>query len=99
MLLVYFWFFHRHLNYLPGESEYEAYFNHFSNSEKSFFLDEITLCGSCYLMRVIFFQTNEMKREVVEKARKAVINEKKRLEKARGKIREIDSAVDVVLAR
>ncbi len=40
-----------------------------------------------------------MKREVVEKARKAVINEKKRLEKARGKIREIDSAVDVVLAR
>ncbi len=54
-MLVYFWFFHRHLNYLPGESEYEAYFNHFSNSEKSFFLDEITLCGSCYLMRVIFF--------------------------------------------
>ena len=68
--------------------------------KKQFFLDEITLCGICYLMHVISFnQTNEMTREVVEKARKAVINEKKRLEKARGKIREIDSAVDVVLAR
>ncbi len=46
-----------------------------------------------------FVQALEMKREALEKAKKAVLHEKKQMEKAKAKIREIDAQVDPVLAR